>query len=75
MFKTIVKQSLSADEIVIVDSGDKNIKEKIKKIIKNSDIKLVYYFKKLSRVKALNKAIILSNSKYLIRFDTRTRFH
>jgi hypothetical protein len=37
-------------------------------------VKLVYIFKKLSRVKALNMAIDLSDAEYCFRFDTRARF-
>ena len=73
--KTIKNQSLSPNEIIIVDSGDKNIKHEIYELFAETDIKLTYHFQKLSRVKALNKAISLSSCNYLIRFDTRTRFN
>lgn len=72
--KTILNQSLLPKEIVIVDSGNKSQKEKLLKFISNRNIKLIYIFKNLPRVKALNLAIKKTNAEYLIRFDTRTRF-
>ena len=72
--QTILKQSVLPKEIIIVNSGNKCIKEKILKIIYLRKIKLVYIFGKYSRVKSLNLAIDKSTSKYSFRFDTRTRF-
>lgn len=72
--ETIKNQALNPDEVVIVDSGDRRIEEELRLFFKNTNIKVVYHFEKLPRVKALNKAIKLSSSKYLIRYDTRSRF-
>lgn len=72
--KTILNQSLLPQEIVLIDSGKKNIEKKILELISHKKIKLVYIFEDLPRVKALNKAIKKTSGDYLIRFDTRTRF-
>ena len=42
--KTIKNQSLSPNEIVLVDSGDKNIKKEIKELFAENNIKLIYHF-------------------------------
>ena len=69
-----MNQSHKPDEIIIVDSGMEN-KEKIyRELIEGKQINLIYIFKNLPRVKALNLAINESNSDYLLRFDSRTRF-
>ncbi len=71
--ETMLWQSVSPKEIILINSGEKDIKEIIQNKI-NKKIKFIYIFKKLSRVKALNLAIELSNSKYSFRFDSRARF-
>ena len=72
---SIISQTLKPKEIILIDSGDLNQESKIRSLIDTLDIKLIYVYKNLPRVKALNHAIKLSDSKYLIRFDTRTRFN
>jgi len=72
--KTIIKQTVLPKEIIIVNSGEKCIKEKILRMIFSKKIKLIYIFGRYSRVKSLNIAIDKSTSKYSFRFDTRTRF-
>ncbi len=72
--KTIVNQSILPKELIIVNSGASDIEKKILNLIKNVDIKLVYIKAKLSRVKSLNKAIDHINTKYSLRFDSRSRF-
>tara|TARA_Y100001933_G_scaffold156588_1_gene154933 strand:+ start:1819 stop:2790 length:972 start_codon:yes stop_codon:yes gene_type:complete len=72
--KTIKDQSLLPKSVVIVDSGTKNQEKELLALISNKKIKLVYLFQDLPRVKALNLAINKTQSDYLIRFDTRTRF-
>ena len=72
--KTILDQKIRPSEIILVNSGEVNIEKKILDKINNKEIKLVYIHSKLSRVKALNLAIEKSSSKYLFRFDTRSRF-
>ena len=72
--KTIKDQSLLPKALVIVDSGKQNQEKKILNLLSNKKIRLVYLFQDLPRVKALNLAISQTQSDYLIRFDTRTRF-
>ena len=72
--KTILNQSISPERIILVDSGDVNIEQEILQIIKKNKIKLVYIFKKMSRVESLNLALDMSFSKYSFRFDSRSRF-
>jgi len=72
--QTMLNQSISPDAIILVDSGDLNIEQKILLIFKKSKVKLVYIHKKMSRVKSLNLALDRSSSKYSFRFDTRSRF-
>ena len=72
--KTIINQTVPPNEIIIVNSGDSNIEKEIIEILKPKKIKLIYIYKKLSRVRSLNLALDKSTSKYSFRFDTRTRF-
>jgi len=72
--KTIIEQSIQPNQIILVNSGKKEIKDLILKKLNNTEIKLVYIRKNLSRVKALNTAIDFLNTNYAFRFDTRTRF-
>ncbi len=72
--ETIVKQSILPKEIILVNSGEKDIEKNILEKINNTNIKLIYIKRKLSRVKSLNIAIDLSSSIYSFRFDTRSRF-
>ena len=71
---SILKQTVIPKEIILVNSGRKNIEKKILKKIDRKNIKLVYIARKLNRVKSLNIALDKSTSKYSLRFDTRTRF-
>ena len=71
--KTIMNQSISPERIILVDSGDVNIEQEILQTIKKNKIKLVYIFKKMSRVESLNLALDMSFSKYSFRFDSRSR--
>ena len=71
---TILCQSITPKEIILVNAGEKNIKKRILDIIKNKGIKLVYLEEKLSRVRSLNLAIDSSTASYSFRFDTRSRF-
>ena len=72
--QTILDQTISPKEIILVNSGEINLEEMILDKIDNREINLVYVFAKVSRVKALNIAIDKSSSKYSFRFDTRSRF-
>ncbi len=72
--ETIIEQTIQPSQIVLVNSGEKEIKKVILEKLKNKNIRLVYIKKKLSRVKALNTAIDYLNTNYAFRFDTRTRF-
>ena len=72
--KTILNQSIRPERIILVDSGDVNIEQEILQTIKKNKIKLVYIFKKMSRVESLNLALDMSFSKYSFRFDSRSRF-
>ncbi|MBO8221395.1 glycosyltransferase [Prochlorococcus marinus] len=72
--QTILDQTISPKEIILVNSGEINIEKKILDKIGNKEIKLVYISTKVSRVKALNLAVDKSSSKYSFRFDTRSRF-
>ena len=51
--KTIIEQSIQPNQIILVNSGKKEIKDHILKKLNNTEIKLVYIRKNLSRVKAL----------------------
>ncbi len=72
--KTIFNQSIRPERIILVDSGDVNIEQEILQKIKKTKIKLIYIFKKMSRVESLNLALDMSISKYSFRFDSRSRF-
>ena len=72
--ETIISQTIQPDEIILVNSGEKEIKKVILEKLSNKKVRLVYIRKNLSRVKALNYAIDLLNTFYAFRFDTRTRF-
>tara|TARA_Y100000589_G_C27199303_1_gene648698 strand:+ start:10576 stop:11562 length:987 start_codon:yes stop_codon:yes gene_type:complete len=71
---TILKQTILPKEIILIDSGEQNIRDHILEKIKNTNIKLIYLRKNLSRVKSLNIALCKSTSEYSFRFDTRSRF-
>lgn len=72
--ETMLEQSVSPKQIILINSGEKDIKEDIQKKFSYKNVELVYVFKKLSRVKALNIAVDLSNAEYSFRFDSRARF-
>ena len=72
--ETIIQQKIQPAQIILVNSGEKEIKKVILEKLKNKKIELIYIKKKLSRVKALNLAIDFLNTNYAFRFDTRTRF-
>ena len=55
--KTIIKQTVLPEEIIIVNSGEKYIKDKILEMLYLKKIKLIYISGKFSRVKSLNIAI------------------
>ena len=72
--KTILNQTISPKEIILVNSGDANIELDIGNMINQEKIKFVYLHKKLARVESLNLALDNSTADYSFRFDTRTRF-
>ena len=72
---TILKQSILPKQIILVDSGEVNIEKKIMQYLGLMDIKLIYIFKKVSRVKSLNLALDESTSEFSFRFDSRSRFY
>ena len=71
---TILNQTISPKEIILVNSGDANIELEIGNMINEEQIKFVYLHKKLPRVESLNLALDKSTADYSFRFDTRTRF-
>ena len=73
--KSMANQSLLPNEIIIIDSSKKHINlDLFENIINSKMISIIYENIDLPRVKALNYAISKTNSDYLLRFDTRTRF-
>ena len=72
--RTILNQTISPKEIILVNSGDSNIELDIGNMINQEKIKFVYIHKKLARVESLNLALDNSTADYSFRFDTRTRF-
>ena len=72
--ETILEQTILPSEVILINSGEKNIKKLILEKLKNKKINLVYISKKKSRVESLNIAINYSTSDYSFRFDTRSRF-
>ena len=72
--KTIINQSILPKEIILVNSGNKDIEKEINQIIEGRPIKLIHIFKKLPRVKSLNIGLSLSSSDFSFRFDSRSRF-
>ena len=71
---TIIEQTIQPSQIILVNSGEKDIKRFILEKLHKKNIKLLYVKKHLTRVRALNIAIDLLNTTYAFRFDTRTRF-
>ena len=73
---TICLQTVLPKEVVLVNSGSNKIKSQLEKILllNSVNIKLIYIEKNLSRNNALNLAIGNTSSKYIFRFDARTRF-
>ena len=71
---SILNQTISPKEIILINSGEENIEEVIQDKILYKKIKLVYIHRKLSRVGALNLAIDKSTSEFSLRFDSRSRF-
>ena len=72
---SMANQSLVPNEIIIIDSSKKPINCNIfDDIFDHKKTSIKYENIKLPRVEALNYAISKSNSDYLFRFDTRTRF-
>ena len=73
--KSISKQTVPANEIILIDSSERgNILKYLNELFKESITIIKYENINLPRVKALNLAISKSNSNYLLRFDSRTRF-
>lgn len=72
--RTIINQSIRPKEIILVNSGDKDIEKEILVMTNSKNIKFIYMHKKLTRVKSLNLALEKSTAKYSFRFDTRARF-
>ena len=72
--KSISCQTILPKEVVLINSGSKNIKSQLENLLSPKKIKLIYLEKNLSRIKALNLAILQTSSKYIFRFDARTRF-
>ena len=73
-FKSMINQTIIPKEIILVNSGDVNIKSELLNMINSEKIKLVYLHIKSSRVKSLNIALEKSTAKYSFRFDARSRF-
>ena len=72
---SMANQSITPDEIIIIDSSKNPIDCKLLDDIFKSKITSIKYENiKLPRVEALNYAITKANSDYLLRFDARTRF-
>lgn len=72
---SIINQSIKAHEIILIDASNDNKNYKaLKSLINEKETTIIYENINLPRVKALNYAISLSSSDYLLRFDTRTRF-
>ena len=72
--ETIIEQTIQPAQIILINSGEKEIKKVIIEKLKHKTIRLVYIRKNISRVRALNIAINHLNTSYALRFDTRTRF-
>ena len=72
--RTMLDQTIIPKEIILVNSGNSNIKKDILNILSSRKIKLIYIQKKLPRVNSLNLALDKSTSEYSFRFDTRARF-
>ncbi len=73
--KSMAKQTLPPNEIILIDSSEKGeIIKYLKELFENSRTLIKYENIALPRVKALNLAISKANSDYLLRFDSRTRF-
>jgi glycosyltransferase involved in cell wall biosynthesis len=73
--KSIANQSLEANEIILIDASmNSRIYLESKKFFEKSNTKFIYKNINLPRVEALNYAISLSKSDFLLRFDSRTRF-
>ena len=72
--KTIIDQTIKPRQIILINSGDKNIEKLINNLINKKKIEIIYIEKKLPRVNALNLALENSNSIYSFRFDSRARF-
>ena len=49
--QTILDQTITPNEIILVNSGEVDLEKKILEKIQNKKIKLVYIHRKLSRVK------------------------
>ncbi len=71
---TIVAQSILPKQIILVNSGSKNIKKLIQSKLINKNIDFIYIQKSLIRENALNLALKNCNSELSFRFDVRTRF-
>ena len=72
---SIHNQTIKPNEIILIDSSKSDrILKYLNEIFKLEKTKIIYKNINLPRVKALNFAISLSNSDFLIRFDSRTRF-
>ena len=72
---SMANQTIQPNEIVLIDASKKNkIIKIINEIFNSNTTNIVYKNINLPRVKALNYAISISSSDYLIRFDSRTRF-
>ena len=72
--KSICCQTILPKEIILINSGSKKIKRQLENLLSPKKIKLIYLEKNLSRIKSLNLAISQTSSKYIFRFDARSRF-
>ena len=72
--KSICCQTILPKEIILINSGSKKITRQLECLLSPKKIKLIYLEKNLSRIKSLNLAILQTSSKYVFRFDARTRF-
>ncbi len=74
VLKTIISQTIKPKDVILIDSGKKNNMKELSDLFDAYDINLIYLFKQLSRVEALNLAIENISTEFCMRFDTRTRF-
>ena len=72
--KSISSQTILPKEVILINSGSQKIKKQLENLLLPKKVKLIYIEKKLSRIKSLNLAIAKTNSQFIFRFDSRSRF-